>query len=125
MPHLAAAAYCMLILFSCKSPDYHPPHGQAQYNATSPFFTMPMDALLIGGKGHLHDGGVNIELLRNSSVICDSRAVYGGTGSEGVAPNGRPWETIHEMSQCRDRVKLKKGDVLTVKAVYDTTQHPL
>jgi hypothetical protein len=80
---------------------------------------------MIGGKGHLHDGGINIELRRNGTIICDSRAVYGGTGSQGFAPDGRSWETIHEMTQCRDPVRLRKGDILTVVAIYDTTKHPL
>jgi Stress up-regulated Nod 19 len=86
---------------------------------------MPEDGFIINAKGHLHDGGVQVLLTLNDRVICDSRAIYGGDGSSSVGPNGKPWETIREMTQCTDAIAIKKGDVISMRSVYDTSLHPL
>jgi hypothetical protein len=86
---------------------------------------MPLDGYIIHAKGHLHDGGINVLLMLNGQVICDSRAIYGGDGSEGVGPNGKPWETIREMTQCSKPSAIKAGDLISLMSIYDTTLHPL
>jgi hypothetical protein len=85
---------------------------------------IPVDGHIINAKGHLHDGGVRVELTLNGKVVCDSHAQYGGDGGEGVAPDGRPWQTIRQMSQCTDPIPVKKGDILGLKSYYNTKLHP-
>jgi hypothetical protein len=68
--------------------------------------------------GHLHDGGDNLKVLVNGMTICESKAEYVGTTGDGK------WATIKEMSQCKEPTKVKKGDILTIKATYDLDQHP-
>jgi hypothetical protein len=86
---------------------------------------MPRDGVIISGKGHLHDRGINIILMVNGAVVCDSRAIYGGTGSNAIGPDGRPWEIINEITQCTEPTPVNFGNFLTIKSIYDTTLHPL
>jgi hypothetical protein len=98
--------------------------------------------------GHLHDGGVNQQLLINGKVICDSGAKYGGAEATmskeptmpkagghshggsmagmdaSNAPKTQVWETLSSMSYCNDAVQVKKGDVLTLVSNYDLDKHP-
>jgi hypothetical protein len=115
----------LLSVTGCKSPDYHAPHGESEYNVTSPIVHMPNDGYIINAKGHMHDGGVNVVLTLNGKVICESRAIYGGSGSESVGPDGKPWQTIREMTQCTNAIPVKKGDVIRMLSVYNTNLHPL
>jgi hypothetical protein len=104
---------------------YHPPKGEAQYAKTSPKFILSQDGTILRALGHLHDGGTNIQLLINGKLVCDSRATYGGAQGTLVNEDGSKWESISSMSSCRDPVPVKKGDVMTIVSVYDTSLHPL
>jgi hypothetical protein len=84
-----------------------------------------MDGQIINAKGHLHDGGVRVELKLNGKVVCDSKAIYGGDGGAGTDTTGRPWQTIRQMTQCTEPITVKKGDTLNLKSYYDTKSHPL
>jgi hypothetical protein len=95
------------------------------YNTSAANVPIPMDGQIINAKGHLHDGGVRVVLELNGKEICDSKAVYGGDGGEGVSPSGKPWETIRQMTQCTTPIDVKKGDVVGLKTYYDTKLHPL
>jgi hypothetical protein len=86
---------------------------------------MPRDGFIVNAKGHLHDGGINVLLMVNGKVVCDSRAVYGGDGSQSVRPDGKPWETIREMTQCNEAIPIKAGDQVSLMSIYDTLLHPL
>ena len=75
--------------------------------------------------GHLHDGGSAMELFLNNKMICHSDAIYGGKGGTLRLDNGKNWETISEMTDCNDVIKVKKGDLLKLKSIYDLKKHPL
>lgn len=119
------ASMSLLSVTGCSSPDFHPKHGEMKNNMTSPTFRMPKAGTIINMKGHLHDAGVSISLSVNNQTVCESKAIYGGDGSSAVGPDGKAWQTIHQMTQCTQPVAVKVGDVLSVKSVYDTTLHPL
>jgi hypothetical protein len=55
----------------------------------------------------------------NNKTVGESKAQYGGAGSE----SGR-WATISGMTQCNDLIPVKKGDILTIGANYDVETHP-
>lgn len=65
-------------------------------------------------------------LTLNDKIICDSQAKYGldsrQTGP--LAPNGKQWQVITEMSQCTSPVPVKKGDILQMRSNYDNGLHP-
>jgi hypothetical protein len=105
---------------------YRAPTGSTQFSKTSPKFVMSTDGTILHAIGHLHDGGVKIQLLLNEQVVCDSVATYGGTqGAQKSGDDGSKWESISSMSTCRDPIRVKKGDIITMVSVYDTKLHPL
>ena len=63
--------------------------------------------------GHVHDGGVNVLLLINGNVICDSKALYGSNG-----------KGIDSMSVCETPMSVKKNDIISLTANYDLEAHP-
>jgi hypothetical protein len=62
--------------------------------------------------GHLHNGGERMVMYLNDKEICVSKPTYEG-------------ETIAGMNDCTKPIKVKKGDALTMKSVYDITKHPM
>lgn len=65
-------------------------------------------------------------LTVNDKVVCDSRAHYGidSRDTASLAPNGKQWQVITEMSQCIDPIPIKKGDILQMVSIYDNAAHP-
>jgi hypothetical protein len=63
-------------------------------------------------------------MMVNDKPVCTSKATYGGSGSA-LQVNGKEWQTITTMSECSKPIAVKKGDILTVSATYDTKNHPL
>jgi hypothetical protein len=52
-------------------------------------------------------------LFLNGKEICTSRAVYDEK------------EVIQAMTSCDETHPVKKGDVITVKSIYDIVRHPM
>jgi hypothetical protein len=67
---------------------------------------------------HMHDGGSKMVLFINEKEMCVSRATYGQGGDNNN-------QTIVGLSICPAVISFKKGDVMTMDAVYDLGQHPL
>jgi hypothetical protein len=76
-------------------------------------------------EGHLHDGGVQIDMFINGRYVCSSKSVYGGTSGTLTGKNGKTWKTISQMTGCPGPIKVKKGDYMTMIAEYDLGKHPL
>jgi hypothetical protein len=66
-----------------------------------------------------------MELFLNGKLICHSDAIYGGKGGTLTLDDGKKWDTISEMTDCMDVIKVKKGDLLKLKSIYDLKKHPL
>ena len=60
----------------------------------------------------------------NWKHVCTAEAIYGGEKAADIG-NGTKWETITAYKPCLDPVKIKSGDILTMTALYDVTQHRL
>src|SRR4029079_2262252 len=78
------------------------------------------DGVLVGTAGHLHPGGLwtDLTLTRNGKTVrlFRSRAKY-------FEPAGAvSWDVAMTVSRADWRVKVKKGDVLSVSATYDTSR---
>lgn len=98
-------------------------------NTTSGKFYIMEDGRILGSRGHLHDGGVAMDLFVNGKFICKSEAEY-GTRAEGGAGHGHGdsqagIKTISNMSTCKGPWPVKKGDYVTLTAEYDLKKHPL
>jgi hypothetical protein len=91
----------------------------------SGIFPLYQDGIIIDVRGHLHDGGVAMELLINNKSLCNSTAEYGGKEGSFTDEEGKKWESISKMSSCEGPIKVKKGDKIEMVAYYDTELHPL
>jgi hypothetical protein len=91
---------------------------------TSGKFSFLEDGVLIGARGHLHDGGVAMQLFINGKHLCDSKAGYGGEGAS-TNVNGQQWEVLSSMTYCDGPFPVKRGDELSMASVYDLKKHPL
>ena len=88
------------------------PNGPS--NTTSGKFRFFGDGYLINGKGHLHDGGVSMDLSINGKYVCSSNAIYGGEGNT-VTKGNSTWETIAGMSICPGPIEIKDGELIKIQ----------
>ena len=120
----------------CGSADVTVPSGQDTftYKLEPPWrSTISGEVLLTGG--HVHDGGIRTELIKNGQVICDSVAGYGerpefmepadGMNMDMGAGINRSMEIAHmsSMTVCRGLGPAKVGDEWSVHAFYNLTEH--
>lgn len=123
------ASPVFLPVAGCDSKDFVPgivqtPKGQTKWTVTSKDVLVNEDAILFVFRGHMHDGGSNIDLKVNDKLACDSQAVYGGKGHVGKNADGTTWETIGDMKTCPEGVVVRKGDRISMSANYDLVAHP-
>jgi hypothetical protein len=80
------------------------------------------------------DGGVAMDVFINDKHTCVSTAQYGDKSQEMGHSHGDSGDsgsavstvkTISFMTDCRGPFPVKKGDNLTLRAVYDLSKHPL
>ncbi|KAF2672991.1 hypothetical protein BT63DRAFT_436803 [Microthyrium microscopicum] len=97
----------------------------------------PKDGFIMSTGGHMHDGGVSIEVVRNNEVICTSKPDYSKEGghshgmkSKRQMPGGdhtnNDIEHIASQGICLfpEGVPFKKGDKMYIQANYDFDKHP-
>lgn len=82
-------------------------------------FTFLEAGKLFAARGHLHDGGEEMDLFINGKPACVSKATYG------TSISGSEIKTINSMSMCTDPISVKKGDNLSMEVVYDLKKYPL
>jgi hypothetical protein len=100
------------------------PKGQSKWSLKSTGIIAGEDSILFLFRGHMHDGGSNVEIKINDKMACNSRALYGGPGHVGKTSEGNPWETIGNMVTCPEGLVVKKGDKISITANYDLDAHP-
>ena len=69
----------------------------------------PSSGVVAMAAGHLHDGGTELEVVRNGKPFCTSRAGY-------------EKDHVTEMSACSG-MEYSTGDRFEIKARYDTKKH--
>lgn len=99
-------------------------------NTTSGKFYLMEDGKIVGARGHLHDGGVQMDMFVNGKYVCSSKATYGSRGEGGHSHGGAAGgdaaiKTISSMSYCEDAIAVKKGDALSMNVQYDLQKYPL
>jgi len=112
--------------------------GNGPTRTTSGDFYFMEDGKVLGGRGHLHDGGVKMLLYINNKNVCSSDAIYGvrtdevamgghshGGSSNTPAAPSPAIKTISGMTTCSGPFPVKKGDTLKLVAEYDLSKHPL
>jgi hypothetical protein len=61
----------------------------------------------------MHNGGERMVMYLNDEMICNSEAKYDAKN------------TLQAMDTCDKIIKVKKGDELVIKSIYDITKHPM
>jgi len=102
----------------------HPPRGISKFSVNGTGILMARDGYILNMRGHLHDGGIDLNLKVNGKTVCVSRAQYGGEGHVTKTADGKVWETIKETSTCDQPIKVSKGDKIYMQANYDLDMHP-
>jgi hypothetical protein len=113
-----------------KTSDFVPKTGV--YQMQSKAITMKNDGQFLFANGHMHDGGVQVELYVNGKLSCTSKQLYanrrghytepkdGTIVSHMVMPAG---SHISDVGVCKNWATVKKGDTLTVKGFFDANSH--
>jgi hypothetical protein len=110
------------------------PAKTGKYTVASQPWTSTITGTLLGGAGHLHDGGTNAVMEKNGQVFCDSVAKY-GTKPEFVDPGGMDHGDdgghghaggmhISEQTLCESGSSIAPGDRIVLKGNYDDSVHP-
>jgi len=81
-------------------------------------WTMDLSGEVVSFMNHLHDGGLNLQVIRNGKTACDSAARYG----ESTGFVDAKMTHISSMSECPD-LTVQRGEKWWVKANYDFVKH--
>jgi hypothetical protein len=105
------------------------PPNDKSFTFVSEHWTSLYDGDLLAMGGHLHDGGLNVQIFQNDKLICDSQAVYESGGDMKKRWVGEDRMTVGDthlakMGGCTMVGKVHKGDKFHVTASYDFVQHP-
>ncbi|KAF2431323.1 hypothetical protein EJ08DRAFT_182973 [Tothia fuscella] len=103
--------------------DISPPKGKTQFTLTGPTWTSTVNGRLLNTVGHMHDGGLEVQILSNGKPVCLSKASYNGPGyvpgTDALALGASKIDHISRYSPCINIGELKKGDTLALSAQYD------
>jgi len=83
--------------------------------STSGKYTFKQNGKIVLAKGHLHAGGDKVAVYLNSKLVCESKAIYGGSKGD---------TAINEMSICPE-IPVKNGDQMYFTVTYDVSKHPV
>jgi hypothetical protein len=107
-----------------------PTKNDTAFQYTSPVWTANATGRVTSAIGHLHDGGVHLDITKNNSTMCDCAAAYGQdpgyVDPSGMNMPGMPMMNmgmhISSLSECSTG-QINLGDNLTVTAFYNTTEY--
>jgi len=96
--------------------DIAPPTGKSQFTIDSKEWAIPFDGSLLNTVGHMHDGGVNVQISVNGKQVCESNAEYGTSPDYS---SGADSKHISRYTPCINIGAVKKGDKLAISTTYD------
>lgn len=126
---------------NCGISSVIPPKGKTSFTLSSRPWASTFNGEMLGVGGHLHDGGVHLNVYVNDKVICKSTPTYTVGGAHGhgrrstlhsgldrrdgpggpAAADGKPH--IGQMTTCSMMGRLKKGDRVKIDAAYDFNKY--
>jgi len=98
----------------CGSSSF-PAKEKEAFEYSSPGWTSSTTGRIVLAISHLHDGGINTEILKNGKVICYSEASYGVCDYQA--------SHISHISKCTNLGAMKPGDEWSITAYYNTSKH--
>lgn len=121
-----------LDIAGCGGDSEEPAKNNTAFQYTSPVWTANATGRVTAAIGHLHDGGVNLDVNQNNNTLCDCVAAYGQTpGYIDPAGMSMPGMTgsmanmgmhVSSLSECSTG-QVKLGDNMTVTAYYNTSEY--
>jgi hypothetical protein len=127
-----------LDIAQCGLSDVDAPKDETKYSLPALPWTSNVEGEILGVGGHVHDGGLNVDIELNKKTICDSKAVYGGR-PEYLSPLADTGDKMMDMMMDKSRVHIsdmgicygkvdnlptiKKGDVVDITGYYDYSKH--
>jgi hypothetical protein len=119
----------------CGTSEVKPKAQNGKYTISSSPWTPNFSGENMGVGGHLHDGGINLEVNLNGALQCDSTAAYGERPEYVSSSNmkmgpaaGIAEKHISSMRACYfNEIKtrqLSKGQSWQIKANYDYDKYP-
>jgi hypothetical protein len=101
---------------------------------------VPRDGWILATGGHMHDGGVSLQVVHNEKIICHSEPSYTKAGEKGSAMGGmKSKRQVHGGSHTNDEIAhikkqsgclfleakpMKKGDTLYIQVKPTTAPLP-
>lgn len=104
----------------CGDSDYPVPEGETTFSITAEPWTSTISGEIMLGAAHLHDGGVDVKILKDGDDVCTSTATYGGRKGH-VESDGL--KHISDMSLCTGIGRMEKGEEWSLMARYDLNEH--
>jgi hypothetical protein len=123
-PGYAAISPHWLDVTNCGVSDVPAQLGKYQYSSKE--WESKADGQIVMALGHVHDGGLNVEVRQNGRIICDSKQLYstrGGFGSPPMSAGGEDESHISDAGICRAMGPIRKGDKMKITAYYDSNLH--
>jgi len=123
--HVVPLGLCDGLLSVMSANNIHAPVNEKKFTLQGKNeIEVTRDGHLIATTGHLHDGGLKMDITINGTKACESKIEYGGPGHEQVQPNGEVWKTISRNVACDAPIRVHKGDRLQLYAHFDFNAHP-
>jgi hypothetical protein len=122
-----------LQLAMCELGQVKPPNNSTFILESAPM-SSPIEGPIILAGGHVHDGGLRVDIFVDDKVICDSITSYGGRpefvqASPASGLNSmkgmekmQSMSHISDQTECHNVGELKKGQKLKLKAYYDLSK---
>lgn len=126
-------------VYASDMPVKNPPlySDENVFSWSSPTYTSQFSGAFLGMSGHLHDGGVNVEIYKDlTRQLCNVVALYGqdpayidapGTSmTMPMSPMFNPMAHISNMSYCYaliDDPLISNGSLISITANYNFTEH--
>jgi hypothetical protein len=122
----------------CGTSEVTPTRQNGAFTISSWKWTPNFTGKILGVGGHLHDGGMQLDIKVNNKVLCSSKAAYaqskeyingGGNGAHGASTHGHgvALKHISSMSSCYvpniPVTELTKDQSWHVEGQYDYSQH--
>ncbi|KUJ16009.1 uncharacterized protein LY89DRAFT_750161 [Mollisia scopiformis] len=120
-----------LDISGCGGGSDMPAKNDTAFQYTSPVWTANATGRVTCAIGHLHDGGVNLDITKNNQTACDCTSAYGQTpgymdpmGSSGMMsmPGMTMGTHISSITECSTG-QVNLGDNMMVTAYYNTSEY--
>ena len=107
----------------CEGSEVPVPEDRTSFELAMAPWTATLNGRVLAILSHLHDGGVDLNVVKNDEAVCQSIATYGDAAEHKHHMPGMDMSHISYMSTCYNAGQIHDGEKWTVKADYDLDAH--